>query len=45
MEHLRFCNDEYQGVGYNYYKVDIPDVNATPTLTIYRMGLTEGLLS
>lgn len=45
MENLRFCNDEYQGVGYNYYKVDIPDVNATPTLTIYRMGLTEGLLS
>lgn len=45
MEKIRFCNDEYQGVGYNYYKVDIPDVNATPTLTIYRMGLTEGLLS
>lgn len=45
MEEIRFCNDEYQGVGYNYYKVDIPDVNATPTLTIYRMGLTEGLLS
>ena len=43
MEKVRFCNDQYQGVGYNYWKIDIPDVNAAETITFFRMGQDNGI--
>lgn len=42
MENLRFCNQEYQGVGYNYWKVEIPDAKAAETIVFTRMGLVDG---
>lgn len=43
MEKVRFCNDQYQGVGYNYWKIDIPDVNLAKTITFFRMGQDNGI--
>ncbi|MBO8426608.1 MAG: InlB B-repeat-containing protein, partial [Firmicutes bacterium] len=38
MEKLRFCNDEYQGVGYNYWKFEIEDITEAKTAQFVRMG-------
>ena len=38
MEKLRFCNDEYQGVGYNYWKFEIEDITDAKTAQFVRMG-------
>ena len=43
MEKVRFCNDQYQGVGYNYWKIDIPDVNVAETITFFRVGQDNGI--
>lgn len=43
MEKVRFCNDQYKGVGYNYWKIDIPDVNLAKTITFFRMGQDNGI--
>ena len=38
MENLRFCDDEYKGVGYNYWKFEIEDINEAETAQFVRMG-------
>ena len=38
MENIRFCEDEYKGVGYNYWKFDIPDITVSKTAQFVRMG-------